>query len=135
MTKVRNKKRARTSVKGPSGPAISRPEPIRGSNGAESILKVAQKTATVFVSGLDPDTEAQTILDYLGGQGLGDRCICEKMKTVKQKKYSSFKLVVPLERKAEYMSASVWPKDVVVNHFQNLQRRQQTARTFRSQQN
>lgn len=109
-----------------------RPEPVRGSNEAECILKVAQRMGTIFVSGFDPDTEHQTILDYLKSQNLNDKCICEKMKTVKQKKYSSFKLTVPMEKKNVYMDASLWPKDLIVNHFQNLQRQNVMARTLSS---
>ncbi|CAG9817092.1 unnamed protein product [Phaedon cochleariae] len=51
---------------------FSRPEPLRGQNEAVSSLKVAQKMAYLFISGLSPETESQNLMDYLKSQNMQD---------------------------------------------------------------
>lgn len=111
--------------KGKSKPVVnknSRPEPLRGQNEKTVSLKPAVRRASLFLSGLAPEVTTDEIQAFLKEQNLGPALSCDKMKTKKQKFYSSFKLTVPYEKVGEYMCADVWPRGIVINHFRNLQR-------------
>lgn len=98
----------------------SRPAPLVGSN-SDSNLKAAQRISFLFVSGLAPEVKEQDILEYLKNQNLKP-AECIKMKTKKEKYRSSFKLSVSYEEREKFLNTAVWPKNVVINHFLNLQR-------------
>lgn len=99
----------------------SRPEPLRGQNEKTVSLRPATRKASLFLSGLDLEVTTDEIQAFLKEQNLSPAVSCDKMKTKKQKFYSSFKLTVPYEKVDEYMCADVWPKGIVINHFRNLQ--------------
>lgn len=99
-----------------------RPAPLRGSNDNEGTLKTAQKMAFLFLSGLAPEVTQVEVLDYLKCNGVGDGCRCEKMQTKKDKHKASFRLTVPQSTLNQYLCSTLWPKDVIINHFMNIQR-------------
>lgn len=103
-----------------------RPEPIKGSNTTSSILKAAQVKSWIFLTGFDPTTNEDMIINHLKNNDFGEGCICEKMVTRKDKTKSSFRLGVPQDRRDAIMSANLWPCGIMVNHFINLQRLQTT---------
>lgn len=78
--------------------------------------------ASIFVSGFAPTVKSEEIINFLKNKNLDKECSCDKMKTLKDKHRSSFKLVVPYDKREEYLSADLWPKGITVNHFRNLQR-------------
>lgn len=117
---TRRKRRARAD-----GEVMSdRPKPQRGLLEGVAGLEVADDFSWLFVSGLAPETEPQQILDYLGKNGVLDRCLCTKMKTRRDGQRSSFKLAVPRQISKKVMSGEMWPRGVLVNHFLNIQRHQ-----------
>lgn len=101
----------------------TRPKPLRGTNENEQMLKTAEKVSHLFLSGFSPETEGKDILAFLDRNGIGDGCHCDRMKTIKDRQQSSFKLTVPLQKRDELMSPNLWLKDVLINHFRNLQNR------------
>ena len=77
--------------------------------------------AFLYVSGLAPEVKEQEVIQYLENQGLKP-VGCQKIKTKKEKYRSSFKLSIHHEDREKYLTPVVWPKNVMVNHFLNLQR-------------
>nr|WP_253308707.1 hypothetical protein [Rickettsia endosymbiont of Ceutorhynchus assimilis] len=106
----------------------SRPVPNKGTKEAPQNLKMAENYSWLFVSGFDPDTTAVEILGYIKHMGHNQRCICEKMKTVKGNQRSSFKLGVPNSIANIINNGSSWPRGAFINHFINLQSRPQQPR-------
>lgn len=103
-------------------PSSERPAPLKGSNDNKGNLKTATKRAVLFVSGLAPDTAQSDVLEYLKHNGMGDDCTCEKMQTKKDKHKASFRLIVPHSAINQYLCTTLWPRNVIVNHFMNIQR-------------
>lgn len=103
-------------------PSSGRPAPLRGSNGNEGNLKTAPRMAILFLSELAPDVTHSEVLDYLKCNGMGDSCRCEKMQTKKDKHKASFRLIVPQSTLDQYLCSTLWPRDVIINHFMNIQR-------------
>nr|CAI5818493.1 unnamed protein product [Callosobruchus analis] len=101
----------------------ARPKPCIGSNESECAPKAAQKFSAVFLSGFEASLQSTKIIEHLKDHQLDKHCVCEKMKTRKEKFYSSFRLSVPQDKKDEIMPPSLWPQGIVINHFRNLQRR------------
>lgn len=98
----------------------NRPQPVQGCNN-ETNLKIAQRLAFLFVSGLASDVNEQDVVGYLNSQSL-KLVECQKMRTKKEKYRSSFKLTVHYQDREKFLDPAVWPKQVVVNHFMNIQR-------------
>nr|CAI5830339.1 unnamed protein product [Callosobruchus analis] len=106
----------------------TRPEPRRGTSETVSCLKVATKLTGLFLSGLTPEATADNIMNFLKEKNLENGCHCEKMKTKKQKYFSSFRLSVPQEDIDKYLDTSLWPKGTIISPFQNLQHRLRTTK-------
>nr|CAI5822019.1 unnamed protein product [Callosobruchus analis] len=66
----------------------SRPAPIKGANNGTT-LKTVPKMAFLFLSGFAPDVNNDEILNFLCDNDLGRNCVCEKMKTRKDKHSAS----------------------------------------------
>lgn len=99
----------------------NRPKPVEGSGG-DGGLKIAERRAFLFISGLVPETAEGDVLNFLKSKNLTAECTCQKMKTRKQNYKSSFKLGVPFDDRSKYMAPEIWPKGVFINHFLNIQR-------------
>lgn len=112
----------------------TRPEPLKGTNEEVPLLKAAQRTACLFVTGLAPEMESENIISYLESKNLAKGCQCEKMITLNSKIRSSFKMTVPLNDRDAYMSPELWPRGISINHFLNLQNRQTVINQIRCQQ-
>ncbi|KAL3270107.1 hypothetical protein HHI36_009165 [Cryptolaemus montrouzieri] len=86
-----------------------RPSPIKGQNKNLKKLKVAKKRSELFLTGFDPAVSPEDILEFLKDNEIGNDTECFKMKTRKDGKKSSFKLIIPLERKDQILSTELWP--------------------------
>lgn len=104
-----------------------RPPPSRGTKEAPQNLKIAQRYTWLFISGFEPDTQSEDVLQYIRENGHDLKCICEKMKTKKSNQRSSFKLGVPKSIVGDINTGSFWPKGATINHFMNLQSRLKQA--------
>lgn len=109
-----------------------RPNPLQGTQKNENHpLKPAERMSYLFLTNLTPETKPEEVIEYLKTKQLEDRVKCEKMRTRKEKVKSSFKLIVPQKNKENFLSETLWPKGVSINHFLNIQSRKVT----RSQRN
>ncbi|KAG5873960.1 hypothetical protein JTB14_030662 [Gonioctena quinquepunctata] len=101
-----------------------RPAPLRGTvESGNILLKVAKRASTIFITGLDPATKPEVVIEHLKQNNLGENSTCEKMRTKKDRMVSSFKLTVPQQLKNQIMAPELWPNGTMINHFLNLQRR------------
>lgn len=98
----------------------SRPAPIKGEL-EKFNLTIAENQCCLFVSGLNPDVDAQKVKDYID-ETFNIKCKYGKMKTKKDKFKSSFKIYVPVDSKDKVMNGSMWGKGIIVNHFLHLRR-------------
>lgn len=105
----------------------SRPEPQRGTSDCDDALPVAIRYSWIFVSGFDVHVTSENIMQFLKKHQLEQNCECVKMKTRKDKYQASFKLKVPQEKLQDIMMPSLWPRDILINHFRNVQRRHHTG--------
>lgn len=81
-----------------------------------------------FVTGFDPKTGPNDIKDFLVKKGLDRSCVCEQIRTRRDRFCSSFKIGVMSDLRDRVMDADLWPCGVSVNHFLNLQRRRSLGR-------
>lgn len=105
---------------------IRRPEPTKGTNENVTQLNVAasRSLAWIFLSGFESNTTEEQIINYLKENGF-DGCTCYRMRTKRDRVRSSFKLSIPIQKRNAIMSPELWPSGIIINHFLNLQRRQQ----------
>lgn len=59
----------------------ARPAPSRGTKVANHTLKIAERYTWLFVSGFDPETTCDDILQYIKNNGYEQTIVCDKMKT------------------------------------------------------
>lgn len=101
-----------------------RPTPIKGSKNSTGLLKAADEKTWLFLSGLDPSTKKDQIIQYLkenGVENADEAVYCEKMKTKRDKTRSSFRLGVPKSERERIMAENFWTHGIIINHFINLQ--------------
>lgn len=102
----------------------SRPAPHKGTKENVAGLEVAatskQPGSWIFLSGFSTRTTPDTISSYIQSNlGLKD-CVCEKLKTRKDKWKSSFKLSVKKHDEEKVMNPELWPSGIIFNNFLNL---------------
>lgn len=119
-TEVRKKPKKRTLADKET--QNRRPTPLQGTNKNETVLRAAEEKTWIFVSGFDPKTDVNNIMEFLTRNQLEAGCICQKMATKRDKTRSSFKLGIPKENEAQILSTDLWPTGILINHFINLQR-------------
>ncbi|KAL3270102.1 hypothetical protein HHI36_009160 [Cryptolaemus montrouzieri] len=97
-----------------------RPSPIKGQNKNLNELEVAKKRSALFLTGFYPAVPPEDILEFLKDNEIGNDTKCFKMKTRKDGKKSSFKLIIPLKQKDRILSTELWPTGISVNNFMNI---------------
>lgn len=102
-------------------PEQPRPKPIQGCN-ENSRLKGVEKQSFLFVSGLNREVTSNDLKSFITDT-FNCQCICEKMKTRKDKHKSSYKVQVPFNARERVMAADMWGKGISINHFLHIRRR------------
>ena len=80
------------------------------------ILKPAKRLFWMYLSGIDPSVETDSVIQYL--KGLKDSSLyqCEKLNT-KYNTYNSFKIGVPMELCEELLHPNLWPEGCIVGKY------------------
>ncbi|XP_050501723.1 uncharacterized protein LOC126881480 isoform X2 [Diabrotica virgifera virgifera] len=101
----------------------TRPSPKLGrSNDCTLKAAISCPLEWIFISGLDPKTEAKDVREYLEQLKITNGIQCYKLRTKKDNHCSSFKVGVPSNHKVTFMDDELWPNGALINHFINLQR-------------
>ncbi|XP_055858544.1 uncharacterized protein LOC129920976 [Episyrphus balteatus] len=86
----------------------------------ESGLKIVEGQKTIFISKLDPKTNALDIKNYIQNKlGMIRFMTVEKMIQRNFSKYSSFKIKVPDSIFYILNSSSFWPNGIIMHEFEN----------------
>lgn len=100
-----------------------RPAAIKGTKENVTGLKTAtvKNYSWLFLSRLAVETEPADVESYLKSNNVFE-CECEKIKTKKLQKYTSFKIGVPTDDASVVLDADFWPKGAIINKFLNLRK-------------
>lgn len=91
-------------------------------------LKVVEGHRTLFISKLDPSTNALDIKNFISNKtGTSPLSKVEKMIHRNHSKYASFKIRVPDSIFHLLNSTSLWPKGIIVHEFENKQNNMKTS--------
>lgn len=98
-----------------------RPVPIQGKNEKIVGIQAAEnhEYTSLFLSGLTVCTTTQQVKQYLIDNGIFNPS-CDILRTKQDKRYSSFKIGVPIINEKQALNPDLWPPGVKINKFLNL---------------
>ncbi|KAK7909675.1 hypothetical protein WMY93_014359 [Mugilogobius chulae] len=89
---------------------------IIGTGTASNIPVVKTKLVSVFATRFSPELDADTLGSYLS-ERLGKAVTCEKIQTVRNNRFGSFRVLAECNEVGELYDAQLWPEGIYVRRY------------------